>query len=1504
MATLGPNYVTGITTSVNATDIAFKEYVDNHTGGITATTDSDSGKLLVSDGSASSWDYLSQRLEFETAGTTNNTVPSRVNKLFISATGSGGGGGTGELDGAKVPKLTSWKQRTGSFNSYSRYYYGSITYGDSPSGNKWINTGQSARIETSTDSIYWTSRTHGNSGNSQYWWDGTYVNGEFLLVGYNYSVSASTDAIHWFARTANFGVQYNTINYGADGNYCIAGDSGRILASTDAVHWIARTGAHSSDNNWVGYLNNDWHMCGQSNNYSVSTDTIHWTKRTIPNGSSGYEINSAVYHTGQQLYVVFTQYSYYANDSVGHGIHVSTDSIHWVHRTSSFGGRSINYQFYASEYIPSIQTVVACGTYASVVSSTDTIHWTYSKSRPEENGSDENYDIATDNTDNVLLTGRYQIMIRNSSLKSYGISGGGGGPSVAPRYEINGSSISKNNTLDVTVGAGGRGGGKVHSEQWTLRTMGISTNRLEENGYPAVQYNGYWVVGSKISASTDSIHWSARTLPPLPASTQAWGVAYGDLLLMTSGNNYFLCTSTDSIVWTLRTTSIDDNKAMFYDGIGTWLVAGGPYGTTPNGLVVSTDTIHWTRRTLGASVATQTGFAFDGYDTYVLGTYNSSAGRSNGLSSSTDTIHWTKRTIGFGSLNTKKVNYSYATKNFYVVGEGNGLFASTDAIHWAKRTVPFANANVIYSYSTGYNQHVIGSEDGIATSTDSIHWTLRTHNFTEAGPRYIGYGDQKFMVTNGSGSPNYKDEIAILDVSAQDGEDTTVSWKGKGVTDLTINGDVAVNTTTKPTGASSSYYFDGSGDYLTTANYASDFNFGSSDFTMEFWINSTKTGRIDPIGWNYNHMNAGWAGMILNYLGSGNIAWYENNNARITGSSSWNDGSWHHIAVTRGGNSVRMFLDGTQVGSTYTTSHSYGAASSSFMIGTLTSIPSTGPMQGYISNFRVIKGEALYTAAFTPPTPDLQFTDHTVLLTCKGSDISAIDAQQTYSITVPGGKGANKNNGGSRLEDSDIQNGYTYLPTNVDSSSGENSAFGLGGDGSTADSSYQTQTTYQHPSGGGGGGTAGYPNSGTGAGGQRVYYGESQTGVPQASTTVNGPDGYRIQDNVYGVGAYGGNATSTKSLGSFIRRTFYGMSGYSSSKITGTYVDYLGLFVLANNTTNNTQSTTHLQVSTDTIHWTLRTYPFPSSTSFNWTGFANAQRPIDDDGTQVLLSNLNRDSTHGANPNTLAVSTDTIHWILRTGASMNSGTNSPNNIKYGNNLWLWTFNGGGLQTSTDTIHWTIRTQGFSGTASMNSVAYGNGRWVATHTSGGNPYTSTDAIHWKARTAGMNNSYQGYGIIYAEPEDGENIFVYGNYRNVAWSTDGIRWFKRTQSQTHYVYSFAYSSVLNKYLMTDYYGRVFQFDASGPLEDLFSLNTAYESGTNYVSGYHIFGTDDANVIYTGNSNYMVQSNIMSIDLGNGGKGGPGAGGGGAGVISKSALSGHGGDGGDGSVHISMI
>ena len=197
-----------------------------------------------------------------------------------------------------------------------------------------------------------------------------------------------------------------------------------------------------------------------------------------------------------------------------------------------------------------------------------------------------------------------------------------------------------------------------------------------------------------------------------------------------------------------------------------------------------------------------------------------------------------------------------------------------------------------------------------------------------------------------------------------------------------------------------SAFFDGTGDYLTTNNSNVN-NFGTSDWTIEFWINSTQTLRADPIGWNYLYSSAGWAGLILNVAGSGSqMSWYEGSNQTINATSTgWNNGAWNHIAITRSGNSIKMFLNGVQQGSTYTTSLSYGANSSGFIIGI--NFDGNGAVTGNISNVRIVKGTAVYTSAFTPPTAPLTAIANTSLLTCQ-SNRFIDNSNNTFTITRSG----------------------------------------------------------------------------------------------------------------------------------------------------------------------------------------------------------------------------------------------------------------------------------------------------------------------------------------------------------------------------------------------------------------------------------------------------------------------------------------------------------------------
>jgi hypothetical protein len=88
---------------------------------------------------------------------------------------------------------------------------------------------------------------------------------------------------------------------------------------------------------------------------------------------------------------------------------------------------------------------------------------------------------------------------------------------------------------------------------------------------------------------------------------------------------------------------------------------------------------------------------------------------------------------------------------------------------------------------------------------------------------------------------------------------------------------------------------------------------------------------------------------------------------------------WYHIAVTRSGSTFRLFINGVQE-ATYSNA---GSTTTSATVGFCIGGPGSGDAEsnGYVSNARFVKGTAVYTTAFTPPTAPLTAIANTSLLT-------------------------------------------------------------------------------------------------------------------------------------------------------------------------------------------------------------------------------------------------------------------------------------------------------------------------------------------------------------------------------------------------------------------------------------------------------------------------------------------------------------------------------------------
>ena len=191
-----------------------------------------------------------------------------------------------------------------------------------------------------------------------------------------------------------------------------------------------------------------------------------------------------------------------------------------------------------------------------------------------------------------------------------------------------------------------------------------------------------------------------------------------------------------------------------------------------------------------------------------------------------------------------------------------------------------------------------------------------------------------------------------------------------------------------------SAYFDGSGDSLSTASSA-DFALGTGDFTVAFWVYQKEVKNY-TIYFDYRNTN-NQAALYLYQASNGVLDLYISGTSHtFTPPSMLN--RWAYIAISRASSTTKLFVDGVQYLS-FSDSTNYIQAST-FYVGRFGE-SDVYNFNGYMCDFRWVKGTAVYTSAFTPPTAPLTAITNTKLL-LNMADGQAIDSAAQNNLTLIG----------------------------------------------------------------------------------------------------------------------------------------------------------------------------------------------------------------------------------------------------------------------------------------------------------------------------------------------------------------------------------------------------------------------------------------------------------------------------------------------------------------------
>ena len=264
-----------------------------------------------------------------------------------------------------------------------------------------------------------------------------------------------------------------------------------------------------------------------------------------------------------------------------------------------------------------------------------------------------------------------------------------------------------------------------------------------------------------------------------------------------------------------------------------------------------------------------------------------------------------------------------------------------------------------------------------------------------------------------------------------------------------------------------SYYFTSTSNTHLKSGTSSDFTLGtSSDYTVEFWYkfpsSISSSGYLFDMGANTFVVQMFSSNTKIGTWGTGGTIIQGGSNVGVS------TGDWHHIVAQRSGNVHTLYINGQLQGTKTDSGNVHNFTGTSITLNNYGGGGNYG-QQVYLSDFRFVKGTAVYSGNFTPPSGPLTKTGGTYPSNTNVN--TSIPSGHTKLLTA-------QNSSGGYIDNSDSNHTLTASGTVTPSAGIEGAPVDLSSSSHTLSLVGDTTHSYASPFAQGSGGSVYFPSSG------------------------------------------------------------------------------------------------------------------------------------------------------------------------------------------------------------------------------------------------------------------------------------------------------------------------------------------------------------------------------------------------------------------------------------------